>query len=143
MCGINNFYNYFSFLFVSAIALKVKWPALSVKNIHRLLKPTLPTDDYSEDRLTCQYCKRCFQKIPAKIVHEKTCFSNPTVVREKEPLFCNDCGFTCSNKYSLTYHKAHDCGVVHRCEKCNNTFLTLQSLKRHCKNNCKESRRPN
>lgn len=99
---------------------------MSVKKIETLLQPK------EESKKICRYCKRKFGRTNAKTFHENKCFMNPTsLAKEKRMFNCNDCGYSSNQKKQFIRHKSSDCGVMHKCKKCDKIYSTLANLMRH------------
>lgn len=108
-----------------------KFPFLSLRNIEDI---KLPDDIKEEESFFCQYCQMGFGAIKGRKYHEFRCALNPIKNGKKKnfPTFtCNDCGFNCRNKSTLTRHQTYDCGVTHFCKKCDRIYSSLTALVNH------------
>ena len=98
----------------------------------------LTEKDMISYKYNCQYCGKNFKNIGNLANHHRNnCYWNPhsgsQETLHKKPFPCDSCGAAYMQERRLRYHKRHECGLIHTCEICNNTFLHRSSLNEHKK----------
>lgn len=108
-------------------------PHLAVRRIEQMLPRRRRRVNDSGNIYLCRYCNQMFGKKFKKTIHEKTCSRNENI--EKSLLhslyYCDQCGSNFKQIKSLNRHRFYDCGIIHKCEKCNKIFGTQRNLKCH------------
>lgn len=86
--------------------------------------------------IVCRYCRRCFSNIYVNNKHEVTCLLNP-INAGKERYICNNCLSNFKYQADLRYHRKYDCGITHKCIKCDKVYSSSRILRKHVERKCK------
>lgn len=108
--------------------IRKKVPVLKIKKI-KYQTPLRKLDDNLNVNL-CRYCYQNFGRKFNQTRHENNCSRNRKNILGTR-FFCNNCGSNFKHDKSLRRHKINDCGMTHKCKKCEKVFGTLRTLKVH------------
>lgn len=130
----------FEVIFCSSIyvtddgVIMTRMPQLNVRRIEQL--KSWDDGHKSGDFYLCRYCNLKFVKKYKRTIHEGNCSRNEKINKSilRDRFCCNNCGCHFNRRDTLIHHTTKDCGVIHKCEKCNKIFGTILGLKKHIRN---------